>query len=153
MVLRGKPEKLLDTAHIEIRSDATQLVTPLEKDLEPELRPRTGVEIVSVESRGGVSYYTVRDLRNGNMVKNVTQKSARKLWHQAITRFSKLPKDLSKLDIQWQGDLAQLDRINFGKSVRYELVQRTTDGYRYYFGVTDDGIHGAWKQVVGLEDN
>jgi hypothetical protein len=120
---------------------------------EPEVRPRTGVEIVAVEARGGVNYYTVRDLRNGNMVKNVTQKSARKLWHQAISRFAKLPKDPGQLKAKWQGALGLLDTIKVGKSVRYELVQQTAGGYRYYYGVTDDGIHGAWKQLVGLDDS
>jgi hypothetical protein len=86
------------------------------------------------------------------VVKNVTQKSARKLWHQAISRFSKLPNDLSQLKVQWSGDLGLLETSKYGKNTRYELVQRTPEGYRYYYGVTEDGIHGAWKQVVGLED-
>ncbi|MGH2593746.1 MAG: RNA-binding domain-containing protein, partial [Anaerolineae bacterium] len=41
--------------------------------------PRTGVEVVASEEREGRWYHTMRDLRNGNVVKNVTQKSARKL--------------------------------------------------------------------------
>ena len=49
--------------------------------------PKTGVEIVAVEEREGVQYFTVRDLRNGNMVKNVTETSARRLWHYAITQY------------------------------------------------------------------
>lgn len=153
MVLRGKQDLLPDSTPLGPLAISPPAPLPEEVESKPELSPRTGVEIVGVESRGGVNYYTVRDLRNGNMVKNVTQKSARKLWHQAITRFSKLPKDLSRLEIKWHGDLAQLDRIKYGKGMRYDLVQNTPDGYRYYFGVTDDGIHGAWKAVVGLEDN
>jgi len=153
MVLRGKPIKQVDPVPVEPSPIQTDVSPVVPKEPEPQLSPRTGVEIVSVDERGGVKYYTVRDLRNGNMVKNVTQKSARKLWHQAITRFGKLPKDLAQLDIQWHGDLAQVDCTKFGKSVRYELVERTQDSFRYYFGVTEDGIHGAWKQVVGLEDN
>ena len=114
--------------------------------------PRIGVEIVSVDQRSGVPYYTLRDLRNGNVVKNVTQKSARKLWHQAISRYSKLPEDLSKVDIQWQGDMGILERHKRGKSIYFDLVQRKPDGtYRTFFGVTEDGIHGAWEQVVGVE--
>jgi len=153
MVLRGKPIKQVDPVPVEPSPIQTDVSPVVPKEPEPQLSPRTGVEIVSVDERGGVKYYTVRDLRNGNMVKNVTQKSARKLWHQAITRFGKLPKDLAQLDIQWHGDLAQVDCTKFGKSVRYELVERTQDSFRYYFGVTEDGIHGAWKQVVGMEDN
>lgn len=113
--------------------------------------PRIGVEIVSVEQRGGVRYYSVRDLRNGNVVKNVTEKSARKLWHQAITRYNQLPEDLSQVG-QWQGDLGILTRHKRGKSVYYDLAQRTPGGYRTYFGVTEDGIHGDWQQLVGAEE-
>jgi hypothetical protein len=87
------------------------------------------------------------------VVKNVTQKSARKLWHQAITNYSKLPADPSKAEIQWQGDLGVLQQHKRGKSIYYDLIQRTPDGgFRTYFGVTEDGIHGAWKQLVGVED-
>jgi hypothetical protein len=155
MVLRGKPEKVVDKTPLGVspRPVVPDSLPPVEDEPETELRPRTGVEIVEVEKRKGVNYFTVRDLRNGSMVKNVTQKSARKLWHQAITRFNKLPEDLSQVKVQWQGDLGLLETSKYGKSVRYELVQRTPDGYRYYYGVTDDGIHGAWKQVVGLDDS
>ena len=153
MILRGKPVKQVDPVPSEPLPFSQMLHRLFQRIPNLSLSPRTGVEIVSVEERGGVMYYTVRDLRNGNMVKNVTQKSARKLWHQAITRFSKLPQDLSQLDIQWHGDLAQVDSTKYGKSVRYELVERMPDSFRYYFGVTEDGIHGEWKQVVGLEEN
>jgi hypothetical protein len=74
------------------------------------------------------------------------------LWHQAITRYNKLPNNLANAEIQWQGDLGILEQHKRGKSVYYDLVQRTPGGYRTYFGVTDDGIHGDWKQLVGLED-
>jgi hypothetical protein len=36
---------------------------------------------------------------------------------------------------------------------RYDLIQRSESGYRYYFGVTEDGIHGAWRKLVGLEED
>jgi hypothetical protein len=114
--------------------------------------PRTGVEVVSVEERSGEKYYTVRDLRNNNVVKNVTRKSARLLWHYAITTFSKLPPDPHQWGIHWQGDLGMLSRQKQGKSMRYDLVQRTPHGFRYFFGVTEDGVHGSWKQLVGQED-
>jgi hypothetical protein len=114
--------------------------------------PRTGVEVVSVDERNGARYYTMRDLRNGNVVQNVTKTSARRLWHYAITSFAQLPSDLSDANIQWNGNLGVIRSQKQGKSTRYDLVQRTTDGYRYYFGVTDDGIHGAWRQLVGQEE-
>jgi len=36
--------------------------------------------------------------------------------------------------------------------LNYDLVERAAPGNRYYFGVTDDGIHGPWKQLVGQEE-
>ena len=118
-----------------------------------EESPRTGVEVVSVEERNEGRYYTMRDLRNGSVVKNVTRTSARQLWHYAITSHAKLPADLSQAGIQWQGDLGLIHTQKQGKSIRYDLVQHTPGGYRFYFGVTDDGIHGAWKSLVGQEDD
>lgn len=114
--------------------------------------PRTGVEVVKVEERDGISYYTMRDLRNGNEVKNVTRVSARRLWHYAITEFDQLPSDISKVKIQWQGKVGLLGVQRQGKNVRYNLVERTQKGYRLYFGVTEDGIHGRWKDLVGSDD-
>jgi hypothetical protein len=144
MVLRGRKENIV----LPISTSNDESIS----DKDEELQPRTGVEIVSVEERGGVPYYTVRDLRNGNVVKNVTQKSARKLWHQAISRYSKLPEDFKKARIDWQGDLGMLHRQKRGKSVYFDLVHRMPDGsYRTYFGVTEDGIHGDWQKIVEVD--
>ncbi len=112
--------------------------------------PRTGVEVVSFEERKGERVYTLRDLRNGNVVRNVTKASARRLWHYAITRFNGLPADLAKAPITWQGNLGILGTEKQGNNVRYDLVQRQGSAYRIYFGVTDDGIDGAWRELVGM---
>lgn len=48
--------------------------------------PKVGVQIVNVRERGGIRYYTIRDLRNGASVQNVTLKSARRLWRYAISQ-------------------------------------------------------------------
>jgi PHP family Zn ribbon phosphoesterase len=117
-----------------------------------DIAPRTGVEVVGMEERGGSRYFTMRDLRNGNVVKNVTRTSARRLWHYAIKEFAKLPVNLSEAPVTWEGDLGLLRRQKQGNITRYDLVQKTSDGYRYYFGVTDDGIRGPWKRLVGAED-
>ncbi len=114
--------------------------------------PRTGVEVVKVDERDGITYYTMRDLRNGNEVKNVTRVSARRLWHYAITEFDQLPTDLAKAKIQWQGRFGLLGVQRQGKNVRYNFVERTPKGYRLYFGVTEDGIHGHWKELVGGDE-
>jgi len=120
---------------------------------ENTLAPRTGVEVVSMNERAGSRSYTMRDLRNGNMVKNVTRTSARRLWHYAITNYSKLPDNFNQLNFHWIGNFALVNSYKQGKNKRYDLIQRTPDGYRYFFGVTEDGIHGPWKEVVGQDED
>lgn len=114
--------------------------------------PRTGVEIVEVENRNGTDYYTVRDLRNGNVVSNVTEKSARKLWHYAITEYQKLPDNKEAAVEKWRGALGLLTEQRRGNRTRWDLVQKQDGGLRFYYGVTEDGIHGEWKPLVGAED-
>jgi hypothetical protein len=127
--------------------DVYQMVShePQEETQDP---PRTGVEIVSVTKRGGEKYFTVRDLRNGNVVKNVTLKSSRRLWHYAISQYSKLPKSPDKMDVSWKGDLGLVSKKKRGNYNSYDLIQRTQEGYRYFYGVTDDGIHGNWEELI-----
>jgi hypothetical protein len=127
---------------------AEESIAPEEIGLQP---PRTGVEIAAVDERDGVKYYTMRDLRNGNMVKNVTRSSARRLWHYAISQYSQLPEDLTKAEITWQGEVGMLRVQHRGKLKRYDMAQKTSQGIRLYFGVTDDGIHGEWKNLVGSD--
>ena len=113
--------------------------------------PRTGVEIVGSEERKGIQYYTMRDLRNGNVVKNVTQSSARRLWLYAISELRKVPEDLKGVKASWKGDLGVLKEQKRGTRMRYDLIQKTAQGHRVYFGVTEDGIHGDWKALVEPE--
>ena len=54
----------------EKRAETPAPEPPLSEDLSP---PRTGVEVVGFEERQAVRYYTMRDLRNSNVVKNVTE--------------------------------------------------------------------------------
>lgn len=155
LVLRGQREHQAALPVAEVRVE-TPVEVPLDDEVvvdnNGDLSPRTGVEVVAVDERDGSRYYTMRDLRNGNVVKNVTRTSARRLWHYAITEFARLPPDLSRAQIQWNGELGLIGRHKQGNSTRYDLVQRTPEGYRYFFGVTDDGIRGAWKELVGAED-
>jgi len=109
--------------------------------------PKTGVEIAFAEERKGNRYYSMKDLRNGNVVHNVTQQSARKLWQYAINQSLKHP--VKPEDVQWQGDIGLIKRYKRAGKRRYDLVQRDPDGTLHvYYGVTDDGIHGPWRQVV-----
>lgn len=117
-----------------------------------DISPRTGVEILSVDTSGDTDYYTMRDLRNGNIVNNVTQVSARKLWQYAIHQYLEVSPQISQQKIIWVKDLGLLRRQKLGNSSRFDLIQKTPNGYRYFFGVTPDGIHGPWKQLIGEEE-
>lgn len=113
--------------------------------------PRTGVEVVGDEVRGETRYFVMKDLRNGNVVKNVTKSSARRLWAYAISQFIKLPKNLERSEIAWTGEIGILKQYKQGKRQRFDLAQKAAEGIKVYFGVTEDGIHGEWRQLVGLD--
>jgi hypothetical protein len=113
--------------------------------------PRTGVEIVESEQRGGQFYHVVRDLRHGGLVRNVTRKSARKLWHYAISQHEQHPADT--LQIKWLGDLGLITASQRAGATRYDLALRQPDGtLRVFYGVTDDGVHGDWQQVIAMAE-
>ncbi len=152
LVKRGlMQEKKGEVAH-EIVSISTIQNIPTQLAEEAELLPRTGVEVVSVNERGDQKVYTMRDLRNSNVVQNVTEKSARRLWQYAIATYSKIPADLNQAKITWQGNLGLFRKQGKAGNQRYDLVIRTPQGYRWFFGVTEDGIHGNWRKLVGKED-
>ncbi len=114
--------------------------------------PKTGVEIVLAEVRKGTTYYSLRDLRNGNVVHNVTKKSARKLWQYALTEYEANAVEVNK--VEWQGDIGLWKKYTRGGQTRYDLVQRGVDNtLRVYYGVTDAGLHGPWQKLLdSLED-
>ena len=145
LVLRGKQHAIGEVA-IEVAH--TEPDKAIEAGVPP---PRTGVEVVEYEERNGIRYYTMRDLRNGNVVKNVTRSSARRLWHYAISQYIGLPKDLHKASVSWQRGLGILREQRRGERKRYDLAQKTAQGIRVFFGVTEDGVHGEWKRLVGSE--
>ncbi len=114
--------------------------------------PRTGVEVIPDVNREGGRYFTMRDLRNGNVVKNVTRSSARRLWHYAISAYDEISPKIGQMEIPWQGNYGLLRRHNQNRTSLFDLIEKTPDGYRYFFGVTIDGIHGPWKHLVGEEE-
>ena len=114
-------------------------------------RPRTGVEIVASEERDGTIYHTLRDLRNGNLINNVTRSSARRLWHYAITQAETAPPDLSA--IVWRNNVAVLNRRPKGNTTLYDLAVRRDDGIHVYYGVTDSGLSESWLALVEGQRN
>lgn len=111
--------------------------------------PRSGVEIVGSENRGDTRYYIMRDLRNGNIVKNVTKSSARRLWHYAIKQKETNPVRADQID--WKGNVGLWRSYKKNGTIRYDLVQRD-NGLRVYYGATESGMHGHWQQFLLPED-
>lgn len=128
-------------SHVE--STKVPVIAPAAPPVSP---PRTGVEIVSLDVRKGVRYYSVRDLRNERIVQNVTLASARSLWQYAISEQEKNPCTPDK--VQWTGDIGVWKTHKRGGKVRYDLVQRAGDKLFVYYGVTEDGLHGAWRKLI-----
>lgn len=112
--------------------------------------PRAGVEIIGAQTRDDTIYYIMRDLRNGNIVKNVTRSSARRLWHYAIKQRESNPVKPDK--IQWHGDIGLWARYEKMGETRYDLAQRDDGGLRVYYGVTENGMHGPWQAFLAPED-
>jgi hypothetical protein len=134
------------------------VVMPAEPEAVPEaapteiqiMPPKTGVEILETEERKGNRYYSMKDLRNGNVVHNVTQQSARRLWQYAISQSAKHA--VRPEDAQWKGPIGLLKKYKRAGKQRYDLVQRDEDsGLHVYYGVTDDGIYGPWRELLGTE--
>jgi hypothetical protein len=121
-----------------------QLPVPLD-------RPRTGVEIVASEERQGTTYHTMSDLRDGDLVHNVTRASARRLWSYAIALKEK--HTFSPDKVTWVGNYGLWHKYLRAGRNHYDLVQRDEQGnIHIYYGVTEDGIYGPWRVVVGLDE-
>lgn len=109
--------------------------------------PKVGVQIVETDERKGTLYHTMKDLRNGNIVRNVTRESARKLWRYAITQKETNPVQPDK--VEWAGDVGLWQKRRRAGRVRYDFVQRMPDGsLDVYYGVTEEGIEGDWQRLL-----
>jgi len=117
---------------------------------EPAVMPKTGVEILSVEERDGERYYTMRDLRSHRVADNVTRKSARRLWRQAILEREKGRPDPDA--IRWDGPLGYWGSSNHDGVRRHNLAYRENGDVRYFYAVSDDGISEVWRSLIPLEN-
>ena len=125
---------------------------PAPQEAQPAVEPpRTGVQIVASEERKGITYHTMRDLRDRGDVHNVTRSSARRLWRYAIALKEKGTFGEDK--VTWTGGLGVWHKYLRAGRPHYDLVQKLADGtIHVYYGVTEDGIHGLWRAIVGMED-
>jgi hypothetical protein len=117
----------------------------------PSGAPKTGVQVLSMDERSGAIYFTVRDLRNNLVVRNVTMKSARDLWHYAISQYADHPGGPEEID--WNGDRAVLaGGVRAGK-MRYDLALRDEKGSTHvFYGVMQDGLDENWKDMIAAFD-
>ncbi|MEA3344885.1 MAG: putative DNA binding domain-containing protein [Chloroflexota bacterium] len=112
--------------------------------------PRTGVEIAETVKRKSTLYHTMRDLRNGHEVQNVTRASSRRLWHYAIVQKEDHP--LEPSEVTWRGNIGLWKKYRRAGKTRYDLVQRASDGTLHvYYGVTEEGFHGEWEHFLEAE--
>ena len=110
--------------------------------------PRTGVEIYETIVRQGTQYHTMRDLRDGSLVHNVTRTSARRLWRYAIALHEKGTFGEDK--VEWKDGLGLWHKYLRSGKPHYDLVQKDKAGVAHiYYGVSEDGVHGAWRALVG----
>ena len=131
-------------AHRQIEKTEDAALEPGTSPIDP---PRTGVEIAAVETRNNVRYYTMRDLRNGNLVSNVTRNSARRLWRYAIDEAENNP--VKPNQVRWMGNIGIWKQREYSSQMRYDLVEKVGNTQHVYYGVTEDGIHGPWTALVG----
>lgn len=110
--------------------------------------PQVGVEIVEAENRSGHTHYAIRDLRNGNVIKNITRHGARKLWSYAIEQYEKTPETPA---IEWEGNVGLVRAEKRAGRLRYDLALREGDTIRIFYGVTEDGMEGAWSTFLAEE--
>jgi hypothetical protein len=122
-----------------------------QKDLQFRIGPpRTGVEIVDITERKGTTYYTMKDLRNRSVIRDVTHSSARRLWRYAIIEREETTP--TSAEITWHGDTGLWKTYEWEGRVRHNLAQRDSKGnVHIYYGVTEDGIHGEWRYFLEAE--
>jgi hypothetical protein len=106
------------------------------------------VEILSEVERDGDRSYTMRDLGSGRVLENVTRKTARRLWRQAL--LAREEGVVAPETVQWHGNLGLAGGALRDGVRRYHLAWRGEDGaVRYFYAVSDDGITEPWRALIG----
>ena len=117
---------------------------------DPFYLPQDGVEIVDSETRGDTTYYVVRNMRNHRSVGNVTRKGARKLWNYAIAQYEDSPVKAGQ--IRWKENVGYIRSGKRAGKKRFDLALREGSELRVFYGVTSEGMEGAWAQFVDETD-
>lgn len=121
---------------------------PLDNSQDLEL-PRSGVEIVSDQRRGGIWMYEVRDLRT---TAGVTRDRAQGLWAYAISRHEDLREGRLDLysQVKWRGRLGLWRAYRQGNRIKYDLAHRDVNGVidHIFYGVSDWGLSEGWAALL-----
>lgn len=122
--------------------------SPLDDGQELEL-PRSGVEIVTEQQRGGVWFYEVRDLRT---TAGVVREKAQGLWAYAINRHEDIRESRVDLysQVHWHGRLGIWRAYRQGSRIKYDLVHRDASGIvrHVFYGVSDWGLGDGWAELL-----
>jgi hypothetical protein len=148
---RGRGRSNQGAAESDRATDAAPGDRQLGEADDPFYLPQDGVEIVGRETRGEINYYVVRNLRNHRSVSNVTRKDARKLWNYAISQYEDSP---AKSDqIRWKQNAGVAHAEKRAGKMRFDLALREGTTVRIFYGVTVEGMEGAWAQFVDEQES
>lgn len=111
------------------------------------MTPSTGVEVIHSYEQDGVTYYTLRDLRDHKLIHNLTRDTDRRLFRSAIIQHEE--QALDEDSVQWQGDfgLWRTYRPRGGER-RYHLVFAGDGDLRIFYGVSATGMVGPWRSFL-----
>ncbi|GAB4563699.1 MAG: hypothetical protein Kow0047_12800 [Anaerolineae bacterium] len=156
LAVRDEIIELVKQGLPQVTEPAAEEVEPSEQEPQEEVAeaggptlpaPTVGVQILATSERKGTKYYTLKDLRNNRVIRDVTRASARKLWSYAISQHES--NSLRPEAIDWHGPLGVWQQRKRAGKIRYDLVQRLPDGsIEVYYGVTEEGMEGPWRQFL-----
>jgi len=136
------------SAAAEATENPANLLDVYEEDAGPDpIAPTTGVEVIDAFEQDGTRYYTLRDLRYHKLIHHVTKSTDRRLWRSAIAQREK--GDVDESAVRWDGDfgLWRSYRQRAGDR-RYDLVYRGDGDPRVFYGVSETGMSGRWKDLL-----
>ncbi len=154
LVLKGKSRTVMPlTQGIDEGTIKSEKTSEYHEDEVVSIEPKTGIELFPPEERKGTLYFAVKDLRNGNIVTNVTQKSARRLWQYAIRSYLDKKDNQNIQSVKWFGNYGLLRKYKARNHINYDLVYKENGGFRFFYGVNANGLHGEWKTIAGESDD
>ncbi len=125
----------------------TRLQQVVETAPPDDIPPTTGVELLHMFEQDGVVYYSIHDLHDMTYVHNVTRDADRRVWRDAI--IDREERELDEREVRWHGEYGvwRAYKPRWGER-RYNLVYRGDGDLRVFYGVSEDGLFGAWHDLI-----